>query len=311
MVSIMKRFWLGLLIWCGVVCGQQSNTVYQVLFTNATGPKISSNITNIGQINHQATIVFGNAVGHTCVMDAGNLGVYGEFEYSYDNIVWQAFGEPTGISFGHTILLNGATWTASGTYPFVRFNLQQFDNIRCVATVTYSGSIQGVLSSQVEGKIPMDMPSSNTLRPVIVGGVGGFSGTTNQGSGIATPLVLCNHTISYKGVANNAWVPMLDLAGVNTYIRFCSLSINADGAGGTNVQLATTDSTNLTCANILFSWVNVTIGQYSLSSIGNSTGPALAQLSPANTGVCIKGSGAGNYTVIGSYAIVPIDFSFQ
>jgi hypothetical protein len=158
--KIMKKFILAMLL-SGVSLFSQSGiitgSIYKTLFTNAVAPTIVT-VLNAGQVGNQVFLQFANAPAKTCT----SSNTKAQLEFSYDTTNWVAFGTPTTTTNTNTL---SQLYYGAGAYPFVRFNLVQYDNVNCVVSGYYTGSTitSSLLNSyQIIGTTvgPTDIPIS-------------------------------------------------------------------------------------------------------------------------------------------------------
>lgn len=299
MVS-MRKFWLGLLIWCGAMWGQQTNTVYSTLFTNTAAPVIvpvSGTLTNIGQSNHQVVLVFSNAPSHTC----SNKTATGQLEFSYDNTNWLVFGSPTAAITS----ANTAIWFGSGAFPFVRFNLTSFDTTNCRVSGYYSGILGGALSTQVTGQQPVGQQVLGSLRPIVIGGL---SGVDNTNRSIVAAVPICNKSFSFKFSTDNTTHLVSGITSAGVSIKVCSVVINSNPittpADDTNIRIF--QGTDNTCSVLSATFIDVTVARYSVASMNGGISPLFTTAS--GTSLCVQGasgtSATNQYDGIITYAVI-------
>ena len=123
------------LVWCGLVFGQQTNTIFKTLTTTKVGSEaISSTIPSIGQGYHQFTV---NESGASC---SGTY-FWSVMEGSFDNSTWSQI--PTTLTFNGGVLVNSSSrnYAATGLYPYMRVHIYPYDVVNCSFSVSYAGSL--------------------------------------------------------------------------------------------------------------------------------------------------------------------------
>ena len=114
----------------------QSDPVYKQLVTGGTAASITTpNAPSIGQNTHQFTVNLVNAPSKTCNVSAA----FGfNIQVSWDNSNF--FSVVSNTVNRAPIGTFGGTTMATGTYPYVRGVLANWDNTNCIANIFYSGS---------------------------------------------------------------------------------------------------------------------------------------------------------------------------
>lgn len=240
----MKRLLLMLVV-CGVGIGQQSNTLYQTVVSGGlvTGP--TSPVNNIGQSTHFINVSFTNRGAFTCTDFTYNL--QGQLEYSYDSLNWTPFGNPQASTIYDTSATTGNVYTATGAYPFVRFNLVAFNTGSCKVNIYYSGTLVAsnviVAGSILPGTSAVNRATTAlTQNPVVIGGYG------NQT--LATVIPVCNQTIIGGVLVGTGPIGSVSIASLNSSanVYICNLTATSTGTATVQLALATNAgcSTNLT-----------------------------------------------------------------
>jgi hypothetical protein len=278
--------------------------VVQKLFTNATGPGTAT-VQNTGQLGHQIYLLLSNAPGHTCVTPL----VAGQFEFSFDNSTWTAFGSPVAMAAGFPPFATSLAYTylASGTFNYVRFNLTGFDNTSCLLSAWYTGSAQPIyLASQ--GPVPSSMTigkRQNTglqfgINPTVSGGI--------ATSAAAAPLVLCDVTSQATVTAGSTAIVVPNSGGING-LNVCAVAVTMATTGtfqfvtGTGAACAG----GLTAISPVFNLnagVPFTLGNGTGTVMSNITGGAGFGAGASNIGgnICVVAV-TGNVSVMATYAL--------
>ena len=158
---MVRRLGIIVAMLASVALGQRSDTIWQQLSNSivSTTQFISYPVNNIGQTGHTLYVTSATCSG---------TGISGNFQYSWDNSHWTAFG------YASPINLTSFTVIATGAYPFVRANY--FIDAACTNVAFYYTGVvanpfvqsQGSapLNSQVNFSTPTDIPN-----PIVNGGI--------------------------------------------------------------------------------------------------------------------------------------------
>jgi hypothetical protein len=302
-----------LLIACSMVSwGQQSNTVYQTLFSDISGvpaqPTITNPVTNIGQTNHQVSVQFKNVPGHVCADPTP----VGEFQYSYDKITWIPFGSP--IAKNPTLLgvtFNDYLWFGVGAFPYVRFKLTAWVAVDCAATAYYSGTVTGSVTTQVRGIQEVGRQMTGSVYPVLGGGYSGVGGGVRD---IVNPRAVCVNSFIVDTAAAGTFTLVQPAGGVganpnSTNVRVCSIVVNFISASGTIKFFAGPDG--VSCAAVTKSITpTFTLSNNVWHSMENSMGTLLytgitgedPEVAGGHT-LCAVTTG-GTVSIYGTYATI-------
>lgn len=275
------------------VNAQRSDTVYSTLFSGVAVATISSAVENIGQSNHQVTVLFSNAPSQTCSSPAYE----GEFQYSYDNVTYAAFGTPNTTN-GPSNSAERAIWYATGAFPYVRFRLSTFDTTNCRATAVYSGVLGGSLNTQIQGTLQIGGQGAQSIKPVVIGGMSG-SGTSNALFDIVNPAAYCNQVYVGSIAAGSATLMMGSTFGQT---QICNITIQTSGAASTVAIAVYTENTCVTKLADLTPAFSLPLNVLPFSFSGGFS-PAIPN---SNSGfICATVTGGGATALIqATYAVI-------
>lgn len=120
---------------------QRSDTIYQTILSSsaALGPTITVN--NIGQGEHTVWFRLSNAPALVCNPQVVNIFIEG----SFDNVNFFRLQGSAGDNLAY-IGLDGSGvleqfLSVVGAVPYIRANINSFDNVNCRITVNYSGTL--------------------------------------------------------------------------------------------------------------------------------------------------------------------------
>lgn len=225
-----------LFLCCSILSGQfiGRNTVYRKVFEDLTAvPATSTPLPSIGQSSHFVIVHAKDQSPNVCVSPAGNINV--DLEVSFEGTTWfqgvmieTEFVQTDENANIYSYTING------GVFPFLRMQVDSFDNVNCQLDVFYAGSVSpsntmqarlGVVGSLTPEHNQIITPISvdNNFRPMAVS-VYGFDGTENT-----TILLDCANSVAVS-VGAAATTEIVGLAaGQSIYV--CSFSLTMPAAG--------------------------------------------------------------------------------
>jgi hypothetical protein len=270
--------------------GSASTSVYIQMYTNTTAIGASATVPNIGQVAHQMFLVFTNAPAHTCTA-AGNA-VGGSLQFSYNNSTWFNFGNPQVVP---PFVLN-QTYLGTGGFPFVRFNLTQFDTTNCIVNGFYTGS-----------------SSVASLSPSTINIGGSLYNQTTKVSFPFTPIAaLTGGSVSYPIYACNMFTGSLigpiaigtnfivDNSSVPFNVGICGITFTSSGVA--TVQVIEGTGTNCGTSGVNVSGVINLVAGVPIT-LGGNLGLVLKTSATTSTQVCLVVTGtAVNFNM--SYAVL-------
>ena len=110
------------------------DVVYEKLFTDSTVLEQYIVVRNIGQTSHRAFVKFSNNGANVCVNPIASFRLRGSFDGSYYYTI-----DSVEISSDSAITLKGTQ-----PYPYIQVHLGAFDNVNCVATGYYVGTMVAI-----------------------------------------------------------------------------------------------------------------------------------------------------------------------